>query len=339
MLFTLMISVLFILLIVHGVTRYAFHQITQMKLQTHERMYQNLESAGVFSRERFDNLKKREVRITSKDGLRLSGYVLESHPESHRWVIIVHGYTVSLHVSTQYIEMFEQEGFNVLLIDQRRHGNSQGKYTTYGYMEKYDIAAWVYWIMEHYGEDIAIGLHGQSFGGGTVLEYLSIAHPSVKFVVADCPYSDLTQLLRYQIKELNKIPASSLILPLVNIQLKRRAGFRMQQVSPLRTVRSSPMPLLLIHGTSDDYVPTHMCKSLFEHKQGHKKLLLIEGAVHGNAYAVDPKRYTEEVHKLIQETLGTFQQTEPSEQLALENDLIWTTFDSELERYIYPAAD
>lgn len=320
MLFTLMISVLLILLIVYGVTRYAFHQITQMKLQTSDGIFNNLERAGVFSRERFNNLKKREVRINSRDGLQLSGYVLESHPESNRWVIIVHGYTVSLHVSTQYIEMFEQQGFNVLLIDQRRHGNSQGKYTTYGYMEKYDIDSWVHWVMEHYGEDIAIGLHGQSFGGGTVLEYLSIAHSSVKFVIADCPYSDLTQLLRYQIKELKKIPASSLILPLVNIQLKRRAGFRMQQVSPLRSVRSSPMPLLLIHGTLDDYVPTHMCKALFEHKQGPKKLLLVEGAVHANAYAVDPKRYTEEVHKLIQETLGTFQKTEDSEQLSLGTD-------------------
>lgn len=317
MLFTFMVSVLLVLLIVYGITLYAFRQITQMKLQTNDKIYQNLEKAGVFSRERFNNLKKQEVRIKSRDGLQLGGYVLESHPESNRWIIIVHGYTVSLHVSTQYIEMFEQQGFNVLLIDQRRHGNSEGKYTTYGYMEKYDIDSWVHWIMEHYGKDVAIGLHGQSFGGGTVLEYLSIAHSNVKFVVADCPYSDLTQLLRYQIKELKKIPASSLILPLVNIQLKRRAGFRMQQVSPLRTVRSSPMPLLLIHGTLDDFVPTHMCKSLFEHKQGPKKLLLVEGAIHGNAYAVDPKRYTEEVHKLIHETLGTISKIDDDEQLSL----------------------
>ncbi|MNP60973.1 hypothetical protein D3C76_1561060 [compost metagenome] len=63
-----------------------------------------------------------------------------------------------------------------------------------------------------------------------------------------------------------------------------------------------------------------MCKALFEHKQGPKKLLLVEGAVHANAYAVDPKRYTEEVHKLIQETLGTFQKTEDSEQLSLGTD-------------------
>ncbi|MBA9088016.1 hypothetical protein FHR92_004509 [Fontibacillus solani] len=306
MLTTLMITVLLILIILNGMTRYAFRQITQMKLQTDESIYNNLEKSGVFSRERFDNLIKKEAHITSKDGLRLSGCVLESHPESKRWAIIVHGYTVSLHVSTQYIDMFEREGFNVLLIDQRRHGNSQGKYTTYGFMEKYDVDCWVNWIIEHYGEDRVIGLHGQSIGGGTVIEYLSIAHPNVKFVVAECPYSDLTELLRHQIKVLNKLPIYPL-LPLVNIQMQRRAGFRMQQVSPLRAVRYSSMPLLLIHGTNDNFVPTHMSKSLYEHKRGAKRLLLIEGAVHANVYAVNPQRYTEEVHALIQETLGTFE--------------------------------
>lgn len=66
-------------------------------------------------------------------------------------MIIVHGYTVSLHASTQYIDMFRDAGFNILLIDQRRHGGSQGKYTTYGYYEKYDVQTWVNWILEHYG--------------------------------------------------------------------------------------------------------------------------------------------------------------------------------------------
>lgn len=316
MLATLMITVLVILTIVNGATRYAFRQITQMKPQSSESIYTNLEQAGVFSREKFNNLIKKEVQIISRDGFKLSGYVLESHPNSKRWAIIVHGYTVSLHVSAQYIDMFEREGFNVLLIDQRRHGNSQGKYTTYGFMEKYDVDSWVRWILEHYGEDRVIGLHGQSLGGGTVLEYLNIAHPNVKFVIADCPYSDLTELLRYQIKVLNKLPIYPL-LPLLNIQMKRRAGFRMQQVSPLRAVRYSTMPLLLIHGTKDNYVPTHMGESLYEHKRGPKRLLLVEGAVHGNAYAVSPQQYAEEVHALIQETLGSLEKPEKSEESAV----------------------
>lgn len=289
----------FVVLIVMFVgSRYGFRLVTQMKPQSSEGIFDYLEQYGVYSRERFSKLEKKEVQTDSVDGLKLSGYLIEAYPGGKRWAIIVHGYTVSLFVSTQYIELFQKEGFNLLLIDQRRHGKSEGKYTTYGYMEKHDIAAWVNWIHTNYGEDCSIGLHGQSLGGGTVLEYLTIADPRVKFVVADCPYSDLTKLLRHQMSVLNKLPTFPL-LGLINRRMQRTAGFRMEQVSPLKAVQHSSVPVLFIHGTEDNYVPTFMSKELFESKSEPKSLLLVEGAVHGNAYAVDPVRYTREVHRLI----------------------------------------
>lgn len=302
MIYSMIMVPVFLLLAVSGITRFAFRQITQMKLQTHERIFNYLETTGVYSREQFNNLKKREVKVTSKDGLTLSGYTLEPHPGGKQWMVIVHGYTVSLHVSAQYIEMFEREGFNILLIDQRRHGNSQGIYTTYGFMEKFDVETWVSWILEHYGEECVIGLHGQSLGGGTVLEYLAIADPHVKFVIADCPYSDLSRLMYHQVRVLNKIPAFPL-LGLVNKRMERMAGFRMEQVSPLKAVENSKMPVLFVHGTKDNYVPTYMSEELFERKPEPKQLLLVEGAVHANAYGVNPQRYAEEVHTLIHNAL------------------------------------
>lgn len=304
MMFSILIILLLVLLLaVGGATTFAFRQITQMKLQTADAIFNYLEKTGVFSREKFDNLQKREVSVTSKDGLKLSGFVLEPFPGVNKWVIIVHGYTVSLHVSGQYIGMFEKEGFNMLLVDQRRHGNSQGRYTTYGYMEKFDVEAWVDWILKNYGEDAVIGLHGQSLGGGTVLEYLRIADPHVKFVVADCPYSDLSKLMYHQVRVLNRIPSFPL-LRLVNRRMQRVAGFRMEQVSPLEAVEHSTMPVLFIHGTEDNYVPTYMSTELYERKPEPKRLLLVEGAVHANAYGVNPARYEAEVHALIEDALG-----------------------------------
>lgn len=300
----LVIIVLVVVLAVSLLTRFAFRQITQMKLQTYENIFDYLEKTGIYSRDRFEMLDKKEVKVTSQDGLSLSGYVLDTHPDSRQWVIIVHGYTVSLHVSAQYVDLFQEEGFNVLLVDQRRHGNSEGVYTTYGYHEKYDLQAWVAWLLNNYGSDLTIGLHGQSFGGGTVLEYLAIAHPNVKFVIADCPYSDLTELMRHQLRVLNKIPAFPL-LSLVDRRLERKAGFRLKQVSPLKAVEQSTLPVMFVHGTEDNYVPTHMSKDLYEHKPEPKKLLLIDGAEHADAYSVDPKRYSEEVHSFIREALAT----------------------------------
>lgn len=310
MVFTIVILVvlLVVLVFVSGLPRFAVRQITQMRLQPEESIYEYLERTGVYTREQFEQLPKRPVQVMSRDGLKLGGFVLELFPESHRWIIIVHGYTVSLHASTQYIDMFQKAGFNILLVDQRRHGGSEGSYTTYGYQEKYDVQTWVHWILENYGEGSVIGLHGQSLGGGTVLEYLSIAHPNVKFVIADCPYSDLTELMRHQISKLNKLPAKPL-LPLVNKLLQRKAGFRLDQVSPMKAVENSTLPVLFIHGTEDNYVPTYMSREMYRHKPEPKELLLVEGAVHANAYGINPKRYAEEVQSFIEKALG---QEEPA---------------------------
>lgn len=313
MIYGFVISILILILLTAAwITTHAFSQITQKKVKSYEQIFENMERTGVYSRSKFEALMKREVQVTSQDGLMLSGYVLENDPDAKRWMIIVHGYTDSLHVSAQFASMFEQQGFNVLLVDQRRHGKSEGEFTTYGYQEKYDIDTWVQWLVDHHGEDTIIGLHGQSLGGGTVLEYLSIAKKNVKFIIADCPYSDLTELIRYQLNVLNHLPSFP-FLRLIDDRLARKAGFRLHQVSPISTVEQSSLPVLFIHGTKDRYVPTYMSEAMYTAKPEPKQLLLIEGAVHANAYSVDPQRYTKVVKQFIHDALVVPPETRASE--------------------------
>ncbi|GAB6928700.1 alpha/beta hydrolase [Paenibacillus sp. JCM 10914] len=286
-----------------AITQVGYLQITRMPVKKDFKLFSVLEQAGLYSRERYESLPKQEIVIKSFDGLKLCGAAIESNSGSNQWMLLVHGYTGSRAISTQFIDMFTDKGYNVLLIDQRRHGQSEGRYTTYGYYEKHDVAAWVNWITQQYGSDVSIGLHGQSLGGGTVLEYLSIAKPQVKLVIADCPYSDLTELMRHQLSRLNKIPSVP-FLSWVNARIRRKAGFSLHQVSPIRAVRGSSLPILFIHGTRDNYVPTRMSIDMFEAKPEPKRLLLIEGAIHANAYHIDPKHYKQGVHDFLLEYMG-----------------------------------
>lgn len=299
----ILIVILLIILGLSAFTQNVFYKITGAKVQSSDAMLDSMERTGTFSRVRFDELDKEKVHITSFDGLALHGYVIEAFKDSPRWIIIMHGYTANLHISAQYIDLFQKERFNILMVDQRRHGESEGEFSTYGFKEKYDAKAWVDLLTQRYGEEIIIGLHGQSLGGGTVLEYLSIAQPNVKFVIADCPYSDLTQLIHYQITVLNKAPAFPL-MSLVNRLLARKAGFRLEQVSPIKAVESSLLPVMFIHGTEDTYVPTEMSKDMYKVKQGAKKLLLVSQAVHANAYSVDPENYSKETIQFIRDVLS-----------------------------------
>lgn len=286
-----------------GITHFGYVQITQMRVKNDLSLFAILENLGLYSRDRYEALVKQEVALSSIDGLKLSGAAIEPYPDSKRWMIIVHGYTGSRAVSTQFIDMFTDEGYNVLLIDQRRHGQSEGRYTTYGYYEKYDVQTWVNWLVKQHGANTEIGLHGQSLGGGTVLEYLSIAAPQVKLVIADCPYSDLTDLMKYQISKLNKIPSVP-FFRWMNNRIRKKAGFSFEQVSPIRSVRESHLPVMFIHGTNDTYVPTRMSQEMYDVKPGPKKLLLIKGASHANAYHIDPQEYQKETRSFLHEYIG-----------------------------------
>lgn len=295
----LLLSVYFL---IEGIVSFGFSQMIRMKVRSEDYLFSLLEKAGVYHRSDFKKLQKEDVWIRSRDGLKLHAVMIEPNPSSKRWMIIVHGYTASHFISTQYIQMFQESGFNLLLVDQRRHGMSEGVYTTFGYKEKYDIEAWVEYVNQRAGENCIIGLHGQSFGGGTVLEYSAMAASNIRFIIADCPYSDLTELMKYQLRRVRLYPVSCFYY-LVSRRVMKKAGFRFEQVSPTKAVQISDIPTLFIHGTEDRFVPTKMSEDLYRVKKGFKRLLLIEGAVHANAYMVNPQLYRSQVLEFIDEVL------------------------------------
>ncbi|SMG51159.1 alpha/beta hydrolase [Paenibacillus aquistagni] len=284
------------------VPRIAVHEMTRMKQSTYDRCLDMLEEYGVFTRDAFDKMEPEVIQLSSHDRLNLHGHYMEYFPASNRIALIVHGYTAALPWSCQFAAMFKQKGFNVLLVDQRRHGRSDGQYTTFGFHEKYDIQAWVDWIVARKGEDCMIGLHGQSLGGGTVLEYAAIHRPQVRFIIADCPYSDLTKLMRHQLAKYYLPPWPT--MRLMDKLLEKHAGFRMADIRPIKNMKQCKLPVLFIHGKDDVFVPTWMSEELYAAKSSPSALLLVDHAAHAVSYCVDPKRYEAAVHQFIDGLLG-----------------------------------
>lgn len=296
------IVLLLILAVVAGMSIHAFNGMTLGRRLTLEESFNLLEKDKLYSREEFEKLPKEEIEIKSSEGLRLKGTFIEKNKDSREVVIIVHGYTANYIWSLQFIDMFFKEGFNVLLIDQRSHGRSEGKYATYGYYEKYDLNLWITWVRQRIGEDAVIGLHGQSMGGGTVLQYAAI-NKYVKFIIADCPYSDMRQLMKHHFNKLNHTSSFPFIYT-TDIRLRRLAKFSMKDVSPINSIKDKEIPVLFIHGSKDNFVPTHMSQDMYEAKKGYKKILIVEEAVHANAYGTNKELYEKEVHNFLEEVLG-----------------------------------
>ena len=84
------------------------------------------------------------VQITSFDGLMLRGLLIKAKQESDKMVIAIHGYRMNnLKEYAKYLQFYHDAGFHILLPDNRAHGQSEGKYIGFGYLDKFDCLQWI----------------------------------------------------------------------------------------------------------------------------------------------------------------------------------------------------
>jgi hypothetical protein len=303
----------------YSLVTYACQLMTRAKKHSKQQCLELQREAGLLPPEWLEELNRRQLEITSQDNLTLRGWLLPGKQPVERVMIMVHGYTVSASWMLHFALPFLERGWTVLLVDQRAHGASEGRYATYGFMEKYDLDAWISWVVGQYGEEAVIGLLGQSMGGATVLEYAAINQRAC-FIVADCAYSDMGQLIKHQMGHLHHLPVHPLYR-LVDIRLHHQAGFRMQDVSPLRAVVDRPdLPVMFVHGDRDDFVPTQMSLDMYQAKSGKKKLLLVPGAGHARAFFTDRELYAREMFAFIDDALQRGREEDQSKLQKADNE-------------------
>lgn len=249
-----------------------------------------------FEKELLD-LKTEKFYIPSPFGYDLYTCLI-SNEKSNKFIILCHGVTVSHSRSSKYGKIFLKLGFNVVMYDHRRHGNSGGKTTSYGYYEKNDLKAVVDWVKNKFGKDIVIGLHGESMGAATIIQYGGTVEDVVDFYVADCPFSTLTEQLAYRLKEESHLP-KWLIMPISNLILKARDGYTFKDVSPLEAVKNMKKPILFIHSKNDSYIPVQMTEELYEAKNGDKQLYIAEFGDHAQSYVKNPEKYEQVVSSFL----------------------------------------
>lgn len=230
----------------------------------------------------------RRVFTTSFDGLRLSARYYNNN--SNKTILLFHGYRSSAaHDFSCAVEMYYKKGFNILLVDQRSHSKSEGKLITFGVKERYDVSTWLDFLISSYGEKKFI-LSGISMGATTVLLSLQNKLPkSVKGVIADCGYTSPKEIINKVAKDAFHINATY-ILPILNVFCKLFGKFSILDVSTEKAVKNSKIPILLIHGEADSFVPCEMSKKTYEAAGDICTIFTVPNAEHGLSYLVDTVR-------------------------------------------------
>ena len=248
-----------------------------------------------------DTLPVEDVYMTSRDGLKLHAYLYPAETPSNKFILGIHGYkSYARPEYGPYIEFYRSLGYNMLLPDDRAHAPSEGKYIGFGVLDRLDCVDWAKYLVNRFGEDAEIRLHGVSMGGATVLAASGEADlpAQVKGIVSDCAYCSAWESLRYEMKHMLHLPADA-ILPFLEKICKRRAGYGFHEFTPLEQVKKAKVPILFVHGRKDQMVPSYMVKKLYDACASEKRLLVVEEAAHAESIAFAPERYHQAIHEFF----------------------------------------
>ncbi|MBR2132487.1 MAG: alpha/beta hydrolase [Oscillospiraceae bacterium] len=238
------------------------------------------------------------LSVTSFDGLRLVGtYLPVEHPRG--CILCFHGYrSTGMQDFAPMPKFYHALHLSVLIVDQRACGASDGKHITFGIRERQDVLTWAQ-EMDHRLGGLPLLLDGLSLGATTVMMAADLPLPkSVRGIIADCGFTSPWEILSHCGKQWFHIPEFPLMY-ILSVVSKLRFGGGYRSCSTLTSLANSTLPLLLLHGAEDDFVPTHMSEENYAAATGYKHKVIIPGAGHGMSYLVDMPKCQRELAEFV----------------------------------------
>lgn len=242
----------------------------------------------------------RWIHIQSFDNTNLRGRYYHN-ADNAPLLILFHGYrSCALRDCAGGFTLAKKLGFNVLAVDQRSHGGSNGTSITFGVLERYDCLCWAKYAAKHLSHDTPILLSGLSMGAATVLMAAELPLPeTVACILADCPYSSPAEIIQKVCKD-RGIPAK-LAYPFILLGARLFARFSLNASSAVASVPHAKVPILLYHGEDDRFVPCQMSRDIYTACNKDCQLHTFPEAGHGLSYMTDPLRYEQVTYNFLRQ--------------------------------------
>lgn len=244
------------------------------------------------------SLPHTEVSIRSFDGLKLCGTYYEFQ-KGAPIDILFHGYHGSAEQDLSGgVYRCQRLGHNVLIVDHRAAGKSEGRVITFGVNESRDAVAWVHYVIENIDPDAKILLGGISMGAATVMMASAMELPAnVVGTVADCGYTSAKDIIKKVIREMH-LP-DDLLYPFIRLGARLYGRFDPDENSPITSMPSCRVPVIFFHGDTDAFVPMSMSEKNFAACAAPKHLVITPGAGHGLCFPIDVDTYVREIEEFF----------------------------------------
>ena len=240
------------------------------------------------------------VSITSFDGLALRGRYYE-YAKGAPVEILFHGYQgTSERDLCGGVQRCFALGRNALLVDQRASGESDGHIITFGIFERKDCLQWIDFLIEKLGKDTKVLLGGVSMGAATVLMTAGETLPeNVVCALGDCGYSSAKEIIQKIVKDMRLPP--KLVYPFIRLGARLFGHFNLEETSPVQAMETCKIPVILLHGDEDAFVPFAMSEKIYAACKTAKRLVTVQGAGHGLAFPKDEAGYIAALREFEQE--------------------------------------
>ncbi len=248
-------------------------------------------------------LESEVLTLSGVDDVPLKGYWVKSKQDTAKGIIIsLHGIGSCKEHGLPLAKHLAEQGIETIVFDGRGHGESGGKYNTYGFYEKLDVSNIMDYIKARKPE-AKVGIWGNSLGGAIALQALAIDQ-RIEFGVIESTFTDMRLIVHDYAKRLMGGISLRFASNYALWRASKIANFDPNKVKPIISVQSIKQPVLIAHGDADENISVEYGKQLFENlKSTDKELVIVEGGGHAGLFQQGGEAYAEKLWTFIARNL------------------------------------
>jgi uncharacterized protein len=220
----------------------------------------------------------------------LRAWYFPPNPEKNGATIIyVHGFQAERSWLLSQARFMIDEGYGALMLDLRNSGNSDGDTTYFGEKEWHDVEGAIHYLKTRPEVNMdRLGIMGRSMGGYVVIRSQAELQ-AFKFVIAQSTFTNIPDLVNDVVPLSTGLPSFP-FSPLIVYFSERETGIDVNAVNAVNELqRFNNTPILIMHGTKDDWIPFTQGQALYEAAKEPRQFYPIEGAPHFPVLDSDPE--------------------------------------------------
>ncbi len=236
-------------------------------------------SRGILATPADIRLSFEDVRIKTEDAVTIHGWFIPSPRgprEGKGTLIFLHGNAGNIGDRLDKIKIFNGMGLNILIVDYRGYGQSEGRPTEAG-IYKDAVAAYDHLLNRRDVDPKRIIAYGASLGGTAAVDLAT--KRKLYALIIDSSFT-------------NAVDMAKRIYPFIPSFL---VGIKMDNIGKIKTIA---IPKLFIHSKDDEIIPWELGRRLFEAAAEPKKFLEIEGG-HNEGYWESQEKFSRGIESFL----------------------------------------